>query len=181
MSKTSRRIEQKQAGKWVEINITPSIFCRGKEKAEEMGLLKNSITSGEGNLAGFIGEEVVRVVCGGYIDNTYDHDILIKGKRCDVKTKRCTSKPRDYYECSIAKYNTRQDCDYYIFVRVEVIDNIYKRAWVLGYYPKNKYVEDARKLTKGEKDGDNGFIVKADCYNMPISDLLNIDNIGSEE
>ena len=51
----------------------------------------------------------------------------------------------------------------------------------IGEYDKEKYFKDARFLKKGQRDGDNGFVVKADCYNMAISKLnkpvkkLNID------
>ena len=33
------------------------------------------------------------------------------------------------------------------------------------------YFEKAKKLTKGQIDPSNGFIVRADCYNVAISDL----------
>jgi len=37
--------------------------------------------------------------------------------------------------------------------------------------PKKKYFKNARFLKKGTTDGDNGFLVRADCYNVPISGL----------
>ena len=37
----------------------------------------------------------------------------------------------------------------------------------------------AAKLKKGDPNGDNGFIVKADCYNMIIKDLKPIDELFS--
>jgi hypothetical protein len=39
---------------------------------------------------------------------------------------------------------------------------------------REEYFDTARFLKKGEKDGDNGFVVKADCYNVPIKDLYDI-------
>ena len=42
----------------IEIQITDDIKTIAKNKANEMGRLRNSITDGEGNLAGFIGEAV---------------------------------------------------------------------------------------------------------------------------
>ena len=47
----------------------------------------------------------------------------------------------------------------------------YTKAWILGEYDKEQYFKDAKFLKKGQIDGDNGFRVKADCYNMPINKL----------
>ena len=165
----------------IEIIITEAMKKRAALKAKEMGKLHNSITNGDGNLAGFLGEEIANTLINGEITNTYDYDIIKDNIRYDVKTKRCTSKPKDYYECSVAAYNTRQNCDAYIFVRIENVDGKWGRAWVLGQYPKQEYFNDARFLKRGQKDGDNGFFVKADCYNMLISDLKKIGKQNGEE
>lgn len=140
-------------------------------KSREMGEINNSITKGDGNIAGFLGEEVANFLIKGEVTNTYDYDIIKDGRKYDVKTKRCTSQPKNYYECSVAAFNTKQKCDEYVFVRIENLKGKWGRAWVLGYYPKDKYFEDAKFLKKGQRDGDNGFLVKANCYNMSIKDL----------
>lgn len=158
----------------IELPITPEILSSASQKSDEMGTLNNSITSGTGNLCGFIGEEIVCNLMSGTIQNTFDYDIIKNGCKFDVKTKRCTSQPQLYYECSIAAYNTRQNCDYYIFTRIEYIRS-YTRAWVLGYYPKKQYYDDARSLKKGEIIDNNNFVVKADCYNMQIKDLFSLE------
>ena len=44
-------------------------------------------------------------------------------------------------------------------------------GWFLGVMPKEKYFINAKFLKAGTRDGDNGFLVRADCYNMPISKL----------
>lgn len=151
---------------------------RATSKASDMGLLKNSIMSGDGNIGGFIGEEVVHRYLGGKISNTYDYDIIKDGVTYDVKTKRCTSAPKEEYECSVAAYNTTQNCYGYIFVRVLFKDNKWGDAWILGWMPKHEYFEKAKKLTKGDVDPSNGFIVRADCYNLPILHLYPLENSG---
>ena len=90
----------------IEVKITKTMLTRAKKKAKEMGVIKNSILSGEGNLAGFLGEEVANRILRGKINNTYDYDIVCGEKKYDVKTKRFSSPPKAYYECSVAKYNT---------------------------------------------------------------------------
>ena len=160
----------------IEIEITQKMKERAWRKAREMGKINNSITKGDGNIAGFLGEEIANELIKGDINNTYDYDIIKDGITYDVKTKRCTSKPKPYYECSVAAFNTKQKCDYYVFVRIENIKGKWNRAWVLGMFDKEQYFQKARFLKKGQTDGDNYFRVKANCYNMRIDKLQQMEN-----
>jgi hypothetical protein len=156
----------------IEVKITEDMKKRAWAKSREMGVIKNSIMKGDGNIAGFLGEEVANVVIGGTINNTYDYDLVAEdGTKYDVKTKRCTSPPKPYYDCSVANFNTKQKCDRYVFVRIENKNRRWGRAWVLGWLTHDDYFKKARKLTKGQKDPSNGFIVRADCHNVAISEL----------
>jgi len=151
-----------------EIQILPHHIQKAKTLANELGTLRNSITAGDGNLAGFVGEVVMAEVLDACHSNTYDSDLLWNDISIDVKTKRTTVAPKDYYECSIAAYNTKQKCDLYAFCRVNAnMDTL----WFLGMIPKETYFQKARFLKKGQVDGDNNFVVKADCYNMEIKDI----------
>lgn len=164
----------------IEVKITDEMVRIAWAKSRDMGKLKNSITEGDGNLAGFIGEQVANLVIGGKIENSKDFDIIgPDGLTYDVKTKRCTSAPLPHYECSVAAFNVIQKCDKYAFVRVEYVGNKYTRAWYLGCIDKSKYFEIARKLYKGQKDGTNWFTVKSDCYNLKIGDLGHETNKNS--
>ena len=117
----------------------------------------------------YIGEEVVKNVLNGEIKDTYDYDIVYQNTKVDVKTKERTVAPKPYYECSVADFNTRQDCDEYAFVSVL---NTLKEAWYLGKIAKADFYKKAVFHRKGEIDCANNFTFKADCYNIPIS-LLN--------
>ena len=151
------------------VNITQDMRDYAEQEALRMGKLNNSILSGKGNTAGFIGELVAHQIFGGTIANTYDYDlILTNGLTVDVKTKRVTSAPRPHYECSVAAFNTKQQCDAYAFVRV---DSKCKKAWFLGAMGKQEYFDAARFMKKGDVDPSNNFIVKADCYNLPLARL----------
>ena len=152
-----------------EVSVTEEHIKKAAALAEELGELKNSITSGQGNLAGFLGEVIVAEMTGANHSNTYDYDLLLpNGKSVDVKTKRTNYPPKGNYECSVAAFNTKQKCDFYAFVRVK---NDLSCAWVLGFYDKTKYFRDAKFCKKGEYDPDNGFTFKADCYNIAINKL----------
>ena len=150
-------------------------------RAKKVGELKNSITQGKGNLVGFIGEELFRVLKGGeYSDEDgshFDFDIVMEsGKRVDVKTKSCTSTPSGRYNASVAAYNTKQKCDIYAFMRVEVDKETGMptgRAWYMGATLKEHFFEDAVFFKKGDIDleSDFGWTFRADCYNLKYDDL----------
>lgn len=154
----------------IEVAITPTMLVEARDKAAEMGKLRNSITSGAGNIAGFIGEAIAQEVLGGTLMNTYDYDLVLdSGITIDVKTKQTSVKPLSTYDCSIANLNTKQQCDYYAFVRVK---NDFTVGWYLGVYSKELYMQDAVFMKKGTVDPSNGYVVKSDCWNLKISKLL---------
>ena len=151
-----------------KFNITDSALTRAKDRAQKLPLLNNSIRSGEGGVVAYIGEEVAKYVLNAEIKDTYDYDLVYSGTKVDVKTKERTVAPKSYYECSVADFNTKQDCDEYAFVSVL---NSLKQAWYLGKISKTDFYKNAIFHKKGEIDPDNNFTFKADCYNIPISQL----------
>lgn len=153
----------------LEVEITPTMLAQAQIKSQEMGKLRNSITAGEGNLAGFVGEQVALSILGGQWINSYDYDLILQdGTLVDVKTKRTSVKPLPEYDCSVAAYNTKQKCDAYAFVRVH---NSMSMGWYLGIMSRDKYFEGAEYMKKGSIDPSNGFRVKATCYNLKIHQL----------
>lgn len=153
----------------IEVKVTDAMLIAAREKAVEMGQLNNSITRGQGNLAGFVGEEIALHVMGGVAANTYDYDlVLADGTKVDAKTKRTSVEPKPHYDCSVAKLNTKQDCDVYAFIRVH---NDLHVGWFLGWLTKDEYYAKARYLKKGDVDPANNFKVKSDCYNVSIEEL----------
>ena len=152
-----------------EIDISEETIERAKLMAADLGKLNNSIEHGGGNIAGFIGEIVCSEVMGGKLNNTYQYDLVLDdGRTVDVKTKRTSVRPREDYDCSIAAYNTKQECDMYAFVRVL---NDYSKAWFLGCMDKADYFRRAQFMERGQVDPSNGFTVKANCYNVKIGEL----------
>ena len=144
------------------------MLIKAREKAIEVGRLNNSILNGGGNLAGFIGEQIVLFVLGGDWLNTYEYDLVINGKKVDVKTKQTSVVPLPHYECSITEYNAKQDCDYYAFTRVKKDFSV---GWYLGAMKKTDYFYEAKYLKKGEVDPSNNYTVRATCYNLAIDKL----------
>ena len=159
------------------IDITGEDIKEAKLLANNMGTLQNSITKGQGNVHGFLGETITSKFLKSKLSNTYDYDIIYNNIKIDVKTKRVTTPPRDYYECSVASLNTKQLCDIYVFTRV--LKDMTK-GWLLGYINKKDYFDKAVLLKKGDIDPSNNWKVKTDCYNLPINKLNNIENLINE-
>lgn len=157
--------------------IDNNLRKEAEKLSNEIPLLNNSITRGQGTLAGCIGEIAVRdyirsLKVGAEIVGHYDYDILTSNsKKIEVKTKRCTSVPRASYECSVANFNDRQDCDYYFFTRVSNT-----HVYLLGFLGKDEFKIKSRQMTKGQTDRNvlpNGknFKFHANCRNVLISEL----------
>lgn len=136
--------------------------------------LNGSITKGSSNKYGALGEIIVidflnTVFICRHVGN-YNYDILASGLTIEVKTKRTTVKPQDHYYCSISAFNTKQECNYYIFCRVR---EDFSEAYILGYLSKKEFFNKAVYKRKGDLDTD-GFVFKDDCYNVPIGELKDI-------
>lgn len=160
----------------IEVNITQEmkeeVWKKAKRKEnKKLKNLRNSIRGGDGNILGWLGEYVANTIIQGEIVNTVNYDIVKDGLKYDVKTKQCTSEPKTSYACTVSAYNTRQECDNYVFVRIEKINRIWGRAWVLGWISKEDFLKKAHFLKKGERDGNTSFYARSDCYNLLISDL----------
>jgi hypothetical protein len=161
----------------IEITPTDNQKKEAIQQGNLLGSLQGSIHKGAGNAAGILGEIVVRDLLGYVHANTRHYDLYTsQGVRIDVKTKLCTSAPKDYYECSIISHGLKQECDEYIFARA--LKDLSK-VWILGRIPKDEYFKKAVRHKKGERDESNGFTFKADCYNLPISELWKIKQDSS--
>ena len=147
---------------------------KAAEMAAEMGVLKNSLTKGEGSQAGFLAEIVLARHLKATQSNTYDYDLVMPdGRTIDVKAKRTSVEPKGHYEVSVLAYNTTQNCDYYAFCRVL---RDMSTLWVLGIVKKKDFYMRANKRLKGDYDPSNGFEFRCDVYNMKISDLHPFNN-----
>lgn len=159
----------------IEVELKPEMVKEAKKEAEELGVLKNSITKGVGNVVGILGEMAVAKVTDSTRANTRDYDLLRPdGKTSDVKSKKCSGPPEPHFQCSVADFNTRQKCDYYVFVRVL---KDFSKAWIVGELPKVEYFEKAVFVQQGQFDPANNWRCKADCYNVEISELNEV--VGS--
>jgi hypothetical protein len=155
-----------------EINITNAMLLRARSRAAKMPKLKNSIRHQRGKLVGLLGEEIVKKFFNVPVKQDeagYEFDIVSPdGLRLEVKTKERSVVPKLNYECSVARYNDKQDCDLYVFVSVL---NDYSKGWVCGWLSPKSFKKKSTKFKKGDKDPSNNFTFRADCRNIKISDL----------
>lgn len=170
----------------LEIEIQQEWIDESKLEAKKLGVLNNSIRGGEGNQIGFIGELAVIKILGYNRTNIYESDISkyhydmidLNGRTIDIKTKECVFKPRiDYAVCVYDMQVFKQNCQHYIFVRV---DKKLKYVWILGWLDKIEFFEKAKFCIKGERDPDDIYhIFEADCWNCYIWQLRPISELNS--
>jgi len=141
---------------------------KARNAADELGSLHGSIEDGDGNYAGLLAEFAFSEVFNAERSPTYEYDCLRGGFTIDVKTKRRTVMPKPYHEASIADYNTEQNADVYYFTSYNTDTG---KIAFLGHLLTDEYYEKAVFREKGEKDPDNGFKFKADCYNLRYDKL----------
>ena len=155
----------------IVIPHTQDMIDRAKARATQMGAIKNSITKGTGNLAGFLGEEAFCAYTGA-----------LNNEKVEVKTKRRTVAPQQNYDVSVANTSTHQNPDKYAFISLEFGETIkkangqkayknLKNVWYLGSKDAKVYFEEAAKWDKGDVDKSNNFTTLVDMWNLPISKL----------
>ena len=169
----------------IVIPHTYEMEAKALNRAIQMGSIKNSITKGRGNLAGFIGEEAFCAYTGASIvmdKNMYDYDVVLNDDRIEIKTKRRTVKPKPNYDVSVADTSTHQKPDEYVFISFEFgkvktinkkqkVYNELKNVWLLGSKDAKEYFKQATKWDKGRVDISNNFTTLVDMWNLPISRL----------
>ena len=110
-----------------KFKISKEALNIAEARAEALPLLNNSIRKGEGAIVAYIGEAVVQRVLSGKVEDTYDYDIVYGDNiKVDVKTKERTVVPKEHYNCTVADFNTEQECNE--FANVSVL-NDHSTAW----------------------------------------------------
>lgn len=102
----------------IEFNIPDWMYAEAISRSNQLKILNNSITNGEGNVAGYIGQQAFVQLFDGKDVDTFDYDILHPELgRVEVKTKRQNVNYVNLnFEGSIADYNPNQNYDYVAFL-----------------------------------------------------------------
>lgn len=154
----------------IEIEVTD----QQKERAQNLydfDALNGSIMKGSSNIYGAMGEVVVvdyfTKLYHLVWHQTYDYDMIIKGKRVDVKTKKYNIDPQPDMNCTIPDHSPRQKCDYYFFTYCR---EDLSKVFILGYIGKKDFWEKAVLKKKGEHDVGN-FYFRCDTRVIKIEQL----------
>jgi len=141
----------------------------------------NSIRSGQGHYYAKIGEMMVAEYFKWKHIDTFDSDleaIFDTGKsKVEVKVKQRTVIPRAHFFASVAAYNTKQDCDHYLFC--STIGD--RELYIVGSYPKGDFLWNSKFYKKGDPDpsapAGSNWCFRADCYNIAYGDLAPLGEI----
>lgn len=158
----------------IVLNLTLRMIEAANVKAERLGKLRNSILSGAGNIAGYVGQDAILAIYSkARSTDTYDYDVSIGVSTFEVKTKQRTVKPRPTFECAVPLANPNQATDFYMFVSLWN----FEKAYLLGYIKRDEFFKLARIQRKGDLDQNNGFVCKADCYSVKVNQLNDPEEI----
>lgn len=154
------------------IVCTPSqdTLSKANQIAKIQGNLKNSITNGERNSQGVLGELAVKKYLGinADIKGTKDYDFIYNGKKIEVKTMGTNYNPNDTYICSINKNSAFQDCDIYVFCFLNLKTN---KLFIYGWCTKKYFYENCYYQPKGEPVRGLEKGLKEDQYRLKVTNL----------
>jgi len=145
--------------------------------AENLGGIYNSITKGDGNYAGRLGELALAKHLGVEVEDHKDYDLIYNDSKVEVKTKRRATKPKPNYTVNIASTSKHQKPDTYAFLSVEYSDrdsggnySDLLKIWLCGYKSADQFFEEAEFWPKGTPDPPF-FKTHRDMYVMKIEEL----------
>lgn len=166
----------------IRLPIDPAEVEIAKRDAALLGKLNRSILGGEGNLAGFIGELAVHRFFG-YLgskrNNTFNHDLLIRGKRFDVKTKRRRVEPLPNYVGTVPAYS-KQECHAYIFTSIRFADDVPVSVTLCGWMEPKEFRKEATEIKKGGVCPENNWVCSMDCLVLEYQKMLSIIELEAD-
>ena len=163
----------------IEMKVTSSQLVRA-EKLYDFSSLRNSITKGDSQMYGAIGEIVLMdyLVASG-VPTEYvgcrDYDLKSGEVSIDVKTIRVNTPPRKEHNANISAHNTKQKTFMYFWVYV--LDDM-STAWLVGWLDKETFFEEAKLNKIGTEDG-GGWVFKSDTYSIKLAHLITTDDLIS--
>ena len=168
-----------------EVELTEDCLSRAANFAEDIRFVKSIRGNGRTESrkpVGAIGETVLIDYLKGkeieVIDNregkdATKYDLLVNGKKVEVKTKDRTVSPKPYYECSVPLYNhTHQIPDWFYFISLYRDSNKYKRAYILGGITYKELEDEGVVMMDGDIDIRNGWACNESCINITINKLV---------
>lgn len=158
----------------VPMRITQAQIIEAKQEAKELGVLNGSISHGEGNFKGKLGEIIIRDLLNATrTDDEHNYDLLSPtGIRLEIKTSgtRKTYLDNGYWN-RVNCANLRQKCHVYVFCAVNE-DTM--QAWVCGWTWKDEFLSSSTLFKAGYRVPNTGNVMRADSMNIKTGDLFSI-------
>lgn len=153
------------------IEITPELLAEATD-LYNFKCLKNSITNGESQIYGALGEVIAMFYLRSKgksvkYQGDYNYDIISNGVKIDVKTIRTDKEPTDDFNANISAFNSTQQTDFYLWCAVSV-DMSY--GYLIGYLEKDEFYKIAELKKKGEIDWGK-WTFKSDTYTTKVKNL----------
>ena len=159
------------------LKFNQKMIDQASQWANDLGGIKNSITSGDGNYAGRLGELALAKHLSVEVEDHKDYDLIYNDLRVEVKTKRRATKPKPNYTVNIASTSRHQKPDTYAFLSVEYSDrdsggnySDLLKIWLCGYKSADQFFEEAEFWPKGTPDPPF-FKTHRDMYVLTIGEL----------
>ena len=150
------------------------MLASAQAEADRIGLLRNSIRNGGGNLVGCLGEQALLTFLPGSVpDNTYQHDVRWEGLTFECKTKDRTVPPLAEYNASVACFNTEQQADYYAFFSALRIEGTrdYTKVYFCGLITPAEFYEKSTLVEEGDHDQSNDWTAPTTSRALHYSEL----------
>jgi hypothetical protein len=156
------------------LEITEEQRAEAYARASKVDAIDGSLLGGDGKKVGSVGEIVFRDKFGGTLMPrlTYDYDILLNGKKLEIKAKTRSVVPKFFYSCTIQASSDHQMFDYLVFITVNKEHTI---AYVEGYISREDFYKAAKLCPKGTRNNETGFIYEEDNYVCLQRDLKLFD------
>jgi hypothetical protein len=168
------------------VKVTNTLYehCLRLVKAHNFGNRYTANGNEEQQLTGIIGQSVIMDAFGlGYVDGKsgFDNgvDLIINGKKVDVKTMGRTTDVKRNYTNNFLKLQDYFDTQIYIFCSYHKLK---KEVTVCGWIEKSDFVLKRKLFPKGSirtRNDGSTFTTFADLYEIDIIQLNDIDNFKS--
>jgi hypothetical protein len=164
----------------VQMKITPEDTAeadRERQKGYSRRLVQHLVQTNddreEGRRDGFLGQVLAARYFGvdGFASSDVDHDVTLRKKFIDVKTKRTPTTSFNLAWRGVVRADLvdLQKCDGYLFLMVNPPESV---AWLMGWATKEQFRQKAKFQKQGEPfDDSGGYSVRADCYAIPYREL----------
>jgi len=166
----------------VRVPIDSVMLSRIERRASIRGVLNSrTLVGGEGNFAGFAGEELLHSFLPILQNDSRSRDWDFVGPRgvtIDVKSKgNSKHAPRLDFDCTVPQYQVEaQNCHIYVFTRISADKTC---GWLNGWISKDRFKREAKLRSEGTSYDNAGRATKDNHLVLTINRLSPMHKLKS--